>query len=591
MRKEATLEEWNKLYDLAEKYAEMKPWELLGNDEIVCVSFSEKDRAYFTIMGLGRMEYGFGMYVGDTAFREMQLQISDPDGQEYGLYMQNCIVMFIDHKEDVPPEQMKVIRKLGRKYGKGRKWIYFENHARGYLPYIPDQQDVLNTTRFLEKLLEALTQIGRLKPHGFSLVGHGFTYKLEQSEWKTTITAWNQKELRKLPFAVFDEGLKAEAAGWRRLKTTWEVDISLLHSMVNDEKYDRPLYPYMLLVMDHKKAELIHQQLLEPADAPPVLCSYLAGLMKERGIPKKVLVHGDTMKEVLSALQSAIGVPVEIGSLNQTEQFMEGFQSNLMNMDPGEGGSILKSIGLSDEEIADLLKLSGVDTEMELIQMLGTQAGAAFAKRRSGSLFGNPEEDDIDDILGGNGGYDGIDFWGSDDEDDYELIWQEPKNMRERIRLIETFYESVCEYSEEESWDEDESDEDLAAGVINAEWCGDWKRILEQCSVEKLKEMAKVLGISSGKNKPQLASEVSGMLLEKPARVKELLSEEERALMKRLRVMVNKKNMETADMFPFSKETLVSLVKKGMADIRYGHDFMEVYLTFLIPEQMKGLRL
>ena len=588
MRKEATLKEWKKLYDLAEKYVEMKPWELLDNGEMVCVSFSEEDRAYFTVMGNGGMEYGFGLYLGDIAFREMQIQQFAREGEEYNHYMQNCIVMFMDPKEDVPPEQMEVIQKLGRNYGKGRKWIYFENHARGYFPYIPDRQDVLNTTRFLEALMEALPRIEKMKPRGVHLMGLGFIHKLEQSEWKTGVTKWNQAELRKLPFAVHGERLNSEAAKWKKLKTTWEVDLILLHSLVKDEKYDRPLFPYMLVVMDHKKGFVIYQQLLEPSDDPPALCQYLTDFMKDQGIPKKILVSGYTMKEVLSALQSAIGVPVETDRLNHMKEFKEAFQRNYLNRNNDTNGSMLKAFGLTEEEIASLLEKSGAETEEELIKMLESNLESAFGNGFGGAFFGNPGDDDI---LFGEDGFDEEAFGDFDEEEDFDLTWQKPKNMRERIRLINDFFEITYEYSKEEFEDDDESDKDLAPGVIDAEWCVDWKKILEQCSTAKLKEMAKILGISSGKNKAQIASGISDILLEKPARVKELLSEDEKALMKRLRTMVNKQDTEMSDSFPFARETVVSLVEKGMADIKYGQSFMEVFLTLMIPKQMKGLRL
>ena len=588
MRKEATLKEWKKLYDLAEKYVEMKPWELLDNGEMVCVSFSEEDRAYFTVMGNGGMEYGFGLYLGDIAFREMQIQQFAREGEEYNHYMQNCIVMFMDPKEDVPPEQMEVIQKLGRNYGKGRKWIYFENHARGYFPYIPDRQDVLNTTRFLEALMEALPRIEKMKPRGVHLMGLGFIHKLEQSEWKTGVTKWNQAELRKLPFAVHGERLNSEAAKWKKLKTTWEVDLILLHSLVKDEKYDRPLFPYMLVVMDHKKGFVIYQQLLEPSDDPPALCQYLTDFMKDQGIPKKILVSGYTMKEVLSALQSAIGVPVETDRLNHMKEFKEAFQRNYLNRNNDTNGSMLKAFGLTEEEIASLLEKSGAETEEELIKMLESNLESAFGNGFGGAFFGNPGDDDI---LFGEDGFDEEAFGDFDEEEDFDLTWQKPKNMRERIRLINDFFEITYEYSKEEFEDDDESDKDLAPGVIDAEWCDDWKKILEQCSTAKLKEMAKILGISSGKNKAQIASGISDILLEKPARVKELLSEDEKALMKRLRTMVNKQDTEMSDSFPFARETVVSLVEKGMADIKYGQSFMEVFLTLMIPKQMKGLRL
>ena len=167
--------------------------------------------------------------------------------------------------------------------------------------------------------------------------------------------------------------------------------------------------------------------------------------------------------------------------------------------------------------------------------------------------------------------------------------------MRERIKLINEFFEVTEKYYEDDYMDEDgfddDFDDDLVPGMIDAEWCEDWTKALGQCTKEKLTEMAKKLGASSGKNKSESAALVSQALLEKPSRVKELLSDEEIALIKRLRQMVSKKESVMSDEFPFSKETLISLAEKGMVDIKYGHDFMDIYLTVRIPKQLKGQRL
>ena len=113
---------------------------------------------------------------------------------------------------------------------------------------------------------------------------------------------------------------------------------------------------------------MIYQKILEPEDNPPALCHYLFYLMGEYGIPKKILVYGETMKEILSVLQRDIGVPVQFDRLIHMKNFKDKFQKHLM--DPGTNESMLKRLGLEEEEIAALLKMSGVDTEEELLQML-----------------------------------------------------------------------------------------------------------------------------------------------------------------------------------------------------------------------------
>ena len=76
MRKEATTQEWGRLYELGTLFMEKKPWEYLYNEEYIRIRFSEDDEAFFTIMGNGGMEYGFGMYIGEFAFREMMLHLN-----------------------------------------------------------------------------------------------------------------------------------------------------------------------------------------------------------------------------------------------------------------------------------------------------------------------------------------------------------------------------------------------------------------------------------------------------------------------------------------------------------------------------------
>ncbi len=550
MRKVATLTEWKKLYDLADKYVAMKPWELLSNDEMVCIRFSDEDEAYFTIMGNGGMEYGFGMYIGEMAFHEMQLHLTsaydDEQNRQYSLYLQNCIVMFMDKKEDVPEEQMAVIKKAGLKYGKGREWIYFENHARGYLPYIPDQKDVRNTTRFLERLLETLPLIEQVKPRGWHIPGAGHVYVQTKDGWKLGKAQWDRKELKHLPIAAIKQ-VPGAVEKIKKLKTSWEIDLVMTESIVDDKEYDRPLFPYMLVILDHKNGAEIFHVVLKPEDDPINLCMNLTNLIAEYGQPKKILVSGEIMKEILTPVEKALGLPIEIDHLRYMKLFIENYQKMFLSAGLNTK-AFMKEMGLDDKQIQMLLQLAGV----------------------------NSEEDAFDDF----------DF---DDEED-EIAWNENGSMREKKRWIEEFFEFTYPYEENE--DDDDWDEDHTSGMIDADWCDDWGMLIGQCKTNVLKEMAEKLGIAkvSGK-KAQIAEEVIKALRAKPAKIKELLTDIERALLKALRELVNKQECEYSDSFPYTEETVLGLVEKGLADVKYGHNAWGIYLTLMIPKEMKGLRL
>ena len=306
----------------------------------------------------------------------------------------------MDSKKDVPSEQMKVIRDLGKDYGKGRSWIYFEDHSRGYMPYIPDKLGVLDTIRFLEKLIDAIQDIEKMKPRGLHIMGTAYMYDFTDSGWETSQVMWNKEAVGKRPYSVADEGIRASMAKWKRTKEVWEVDIFCMHSVVNDPKYDRPVFPHILMIIDHKSGMPIDQKVLMPEDDALMLCQYVGELMRRIGKPEKILVHGAVMKEILSVMGQVTGVPVETGYLKHLEVFKNDFQKSFDSMGPGgkNENSLFSCFGLSDEQIGSLLELAGADSEEELAEML--------AKSLRGGFFpGDIESAD-------------------------EIIWQSPSGMR-----------------------------------------------------------------------------------------------------------------------------------------------------------------
>ena len=65
MRKEAGREEWKKLYDVATRIRELKPWEDFWDLDLICLREGEKeDAAFVSILGKGGEYYGIVVYEG-----------------------------------------------------------------------------------------------------------------------------------------------------------------------------------------------------------------------------------------------------------------------------------------------------------------------------------------------------------------------------------------------------------------------------------------------------------------------------------------------------------------------------------------------
>lgn len=125
MRKEATLEQWKPLYEVATRIKERKPWGKLWDLDLIWVrNGEEEDTVFFSILGRGGDCYGIAVYEGYDALNQfmmmsMQNQLNLP--VEYVMAEQRNLVCYWGNREELTDQQRKVIKELGYKYcGKNR---------------------------------------------------------------------------------------------------------------------------------------------------------------------------------------------------------------------------------------------------------------------------------------------------------------------------------------------------------------------------------------------------------------------------------------------------------------------------------------
>lgn len=65
MREEATLEEWNKLYEIASRIKTLKPWEFLWGMDIFGILTSDIcETVFYSVLGRGGSCLGISIYEG-----------------------------------------------------------------------------------------------------------------------------------------------------------------------------------------------------------------------------------------------------------------------------------------------------------------------------------------------------------------------------------------------------------------------------------------------------------------------------------------------------------------------------------------------
>ena len=172
MRKEASLELWRELYDLAVEIKKLEPWNYLWDMDLIEIQLpGYQEPVYCSVMGKGGQCYGIGLYEGSKGLADFNMIATADEFMlptAYVMGEQSNLSCYFGDREEVPREQKAVIKELGLKFRGRGQWIYFESYKKRYLPTNGKQRCCWIHTRFFLLQLKRLGII-RLKSIGIMM--------------------------------------------------------------------------------------------------------------------------------------------------------------------------------------------------------------------------------------------------------------------------------------------------------------------------------------------------------------------------------------------------------------------------------------
>ena len=160
MRKEAGREEWKKLYDVATRIRELKPWEDFWDLDLICLREGEKeDAAFVSILGKGGEYYGIVVYEGYRDLNTFMMMLNQEAlnlSTEFVMGNQSSLACYWGNREELTEKEREIIKDTGYKYRGKNQWLYFRSYKEGYYPYQLNQDEVHRMCYYLELLEEAV---------------------------------------------------------------------------------------------------------------------------------------------------------------------------------------------------------------------------------------------------------------------------------------------------------------------------------------------------------------------------------------------------------------------------------------------------
>ena len=315
MRKEASLEQWRVLYEVATRIKELKPWEKFWDMDLIGIKYGEEeDTVFFSILGRGGECYGIAVYEGYDGFNSflmLTMQQRMNLSVEYAMFNQKNMTCYWGNRDELTDKQRKIIKDLGYSYRGKNQWLYFLSFEPGYYPYNLDEEEVVRLSEYFQDLELALKYYDDANLKVDFENGNMFLFSFGKDK-KT----WNFGE-SPLPFTAFqfgnllitDEELLADLSKAPKSNAVLEADISVMGARIDDKKYSRPANPALALLGDAVSETIISFEMTEPDDDPMVmLAEMVISFIFQYGIPKEIRVTNVIVEAGLEQICDVCGI-------------------------------------------------------------------------------------------------------------------------------------------------------------------------------------------------------------------------------------------------------------------------------------------
>lgn len=329
-KKAATLQQWEKLYEVTQLLKAFAPWDFLGSDDLVAIQLEKTPVEVFcsVLGGLGEC-YGISVFVGVEGlrdFRRLRDIKQDKQSSRYVMMDHTSLTLYWGDREETPPPEKAVIKQLGLKFRGRGNWPYFLSYQHRYAPDIPDGDQVALLIEALQNLFMVVRGIveGRiplLRNEGDMLLR---IYDKKDALWKTFWAPLPDIPNSYPTVTLSDELLEARLKKAPRNSDRIIMDLMYYPQGVVGEDGGRDYYPLVLIMLDEGRDLILEMELLEPerTEIDAVVTAFV-NYVVGKGRMKQIKARNPWVHATLADICQKCQIPLIHASLPKIDKIMQ----------------------------------------------------------------------------------------------------------------------------------------------------------------------------------------------------------------------------------------------------------------------------
>jgi hypothetical protein len=315
--------EWAALYQAADAFKALAPWTWMYDSDLFGVQNPEDGQiGYCCVMGILGEHFALGVYLGTAGLAGyLRLQSGElgmnPDPLAV-MFAQQCLMASFEDRAYLEKRDLSIIKDLGLKYRGRNAWPQFRSYEPGYLPWYLTAAEA----RFLTTALEQTIDVAQRFRDNPDLLTppHPGQYLVRVPAAAPGGVIWSDHYLAPAamlhPIAVAP---KIDEARVRRIKQTikrrqgiWEADLFPAPTPIQEQKDQRPYYPYMALLVDHRTGMMLPPHLANHQSYRAEFQGHLLSLFEQMGfLPKEIRVLTQEVVGLLEPLTDLLGIKLQ----------------------------------------------------------------------------------------------------------------------------------------------------------------------------------------------------------------------------------------------------------------------------------------
>jgi hypothetical protein len=335
---EPSLEESQKLYDVAGRVKELAPWQWMEESQIFGVQNPETgELGFVSVMGMGGEHFAVSVYRGaEGLYGFWAMEDAGPLIDPQMLIEIPQLQASFEDRTELQKQDRDLIKKLGLKFRGAKAWPLFRSYAAGYMPWFLTAEE----TRFLTVALEQTLAVApRVKDspdilwgEDDSVEGHYLVRVARQENgnlrWSEQMMQVAEPEPTQIAIMMDMEALQ-HLKGLAPSRLELEVDFFSLPTPVRD-KGERPYFPNMLLLVEGNMGMILGFAMMPPAETKEKLwgkipLEIVQKLAELEAMPREIRVASPMLAQLLQVLSRELPCQIkQVDHLPELEQAKEG---------------------------------------------------------------------------------------------------------------------------------------------------------------------------------------------------------------------------------------------------------------------------